>query len=178
MTDTHETDCGHSHHIHDENCACEHDHPHQHDENCACGHDHAPRWQAPAYDGELSDTERRVLEALEHFHYLPICRFTLTSSKEDELYAVAMEPVYLTAPDESMDEARLNGAPFASLAAKGLITLDYDIELKQFDYSLYEQSALFAYFRETVAESAARPGFLYDTANLEKGSVALASDAQ
>ena len=133
-------------------------------------------WQAPAYDGELTETERRVLEALEHFHYLPICRFTLSSSKEDELYAVAMEPVYLTSADESMEEARANGEPFASLAAKGLITLDYDIELKQFDYSLYEQSALFAYLKETVAESGSRPGFLYDTANLEKGSVALASE--
>lgn len=156
---------------HEHGCCCGHDHAHHehaHGEACACGCEHTH------FHGELTAEEERVLDALEHFHYLPIVRFTLTSSKEDELYSVAMEPVYLVSEDESMEDARKDSAPFASLEEKGLITLDYDLPLQQYDYSLYENSALYAYFKASVAESAGRPGFLFDTPNLEKGSVALA----
>lgn len=162
--------CGHEHHHHDESCGCGHEHYHHHDEHCGCGHEH--------HHGEESLTaeEERILHTLHHCHYLPIARFTLTSSKEDELFATAMEPVYLVSTDASMEDVKADSAPFASLEEKGLITLDYDIPLTGYDYSVYEQSALYRYFCDTVKENAARPDALFDTPNLELGSVALVKE--
>ncbi len=160
--------CGHEHHHHEAGCNCGHEH-HHHEAGCNCGHEHH-------HDGQLTAEEERLLHALHHCHYLPIARFTITSSKEDELYAVAMEPVYLTDESTSMKDARLDSAPFASLEEKGLITLDYDIPLTGYDYGVYERSSLYRYFCDTVKENASRPDALFDTPNLEKGSVALAQD--
>ncbi len=162
-----ECGCGHEHH-HEEECSCGHEH--HHDEHCGCGHEHHHS------EEPLTAAEERILHTLHHCHYLPIARFTLTSSKEDELFAVAMEPVYLVSTDTSMEDAKADSAPFASLEEKGLISLDYDIPLSGYDYGVYEQSELYRYFCETVKENAARPDALFDTPNLELGSVALVEE--
>jgi hypothetical protein len=54
-----------------------------------------------------------------------------------------------------------------------LISLDYDIPLQDYDYTQYTKSALYSYFKETVNEGKKNPGFLFDTAEIELGSIAL-----
>jgi len=44
------------------------------------------------------------------------------------------------------------GRVLSELEKKRLISLDYDISLEDYDYTLYTNSVLFAYFTETVKE--------------------------
>jgi hypothetical protein len=163
-------DCGCAeHHSHDENCGCaEH---HSHNENCGCGHSHATL--DPSGSG-LNSRQADVLLAIHQRGYLPIARFALLSSRDENAYSVAMEPVYIADPKDDMETVKENGALFDSLEDMDLVTLDYDQYLKGYAYQEYEQSALYAYFVKTVKEASQQPGFMMDIPCLELGSVALA----
>jgi hypothetical protein len=104
--------------------------------------------------------------------YLPLCRFLMGSSQEEELESVGLSPVFLEG-NEDLPAVRETGAVLEALANRGLITLDYDLALSNYDYAQYRSSPPFRLFRETVAQGAQQPGFLFDTAILEKGSMAL-----
>ena len=66
-----------------------------------------------------------------------------------------------------------DGALLRRLSDLGLLTLDYDRPIADFDYSLYTESDLFAYFVRTIDEARGREGFLCDTAEIELGSMAV-----
>lgn len=161
----------HHAHGHDEACGCgKHHHVHGHDEACGCGGQH----REPDYDNGLTIGENNVLMALTERGALPVARFALTSSKNAEAYAVAMEPVYIASPSDSMDVIREYGALFAGMEDKGLIDLDYDVPLPGYPYFEYKGSDAWKRFVEAAAEAKAR-GFTFDTPNLELGGIALTS---
>jgi hypothetical protein len=143
---------------------------HGHDEACGCGGQH----REPDYDNGLTIGENNVLMALTERGALPVARFALTSSKNAEAYAVAMEPVYIASPSDSMDVIREYGALFAGMEDKGLIDLDYDVPLPGYPYFEYKGSDAWKRFVEAAAEAKAR-GFTFDTPNLELGGIALTS---
>lgn len=97
----------------------------------------------------------------------------MTKTGEDSLYAIALAPVYLSDPQDAMADVKALGEALQALADHGYITLDYDMELKSYDYTEYKTSALYAAFAATVAEGCSRPDFLFDTPVLELGSMAL-----
>jgi hypothetical protein len=103
---------------------------------------------------------------------LPVSRFTLTSSKEPEAYAVAMQPVYVAIPDDSLDTIREYGNLFTGIAEKGLIALNYDYPLPGYPYDEYWKSEAFRHFTDTSKEAKQR-GFTFDTPHLELGSITL-----
>ena len=72
-----------------------------------------------------------------------------------------------------METVKEIGTVLSELEEKGLISLDYDIPLQDYDYTLHTKSALFSFFKETVNEGKNRPSFLFDTAEIELGSIAL-----
>lgn len=150
--------------IHDEHDNC----------NCGCGcdhehHSHADKGNTPI---EVTESQRDFLHQLSHHHYLPVARFTITDSKEEDFVSTALAPVFLNAADDDMKTVKAVGAFLQTLEDSGLITLDYDIPLDGYDYAEYKESALYAYFCATVAEGAAKPNFLGDTPELELGSIA------
>ncbi len=159
--------CGHEHQ-HGESCGCGHEH--QHGESCGCGHEHAH--VSPENSG-MTNEQADVLLAIHQRGYLPIARFALRSNREENAYAVALEPVYLADPKDTMDDVKENGKLFTSLEELDLVTLDYDLPLTGYAYAEYKQSALYEYFAETVREAAETPGFVMDVPCLELGSVAL-----
>lgn len=113
------------------------------------------------------------MKQLVQCNYLPISRFIMSSSKEEEARFVSLAPVYINAVDDSMETMKKTGRVLSELEKKRLISLDYDIPLEDYDYTLYTNSVLFAYFTETVKEGKKKPGFLGDTAEIELGSIAL-----
>ena len=121
----------------------------------------------------LSDEQVALLQELAQVSYLPLTRLTLASTRSGDLLSVALAPVFLQAPDEPMERVKQTGAWLLELEKYGLISLDYNLELKGYDYRLYEDSDVFALLRQTVEEGKGCAGFLYDLPCLERGSMAL-----
>lgn len=156
------------HHDHEGGCGCGHDHGH---EGCGCGcgcHGHA-------VPDELTITraEGELLSRFSQTPFMPLARFVMRSTREDELEAVGMPAVYLEVADAPMEQVRATAQSLERMEKLGLITLDYDIPLREYDYGAYESSALYASFRAMVEEGGGKPGFLFDQPILELGSMAL-----
>ena len=81
----------HHHHEHC-GCGCGHDHEHEHH------HEHHGE-----HGGELTPAQAAFLHELEHHHYLPLARFLVESTAEDDFSSVALSPVYLRSPEETME---------------------------------------------------------------------------
>jgi len=174
---------GHDHpahegHAHGPDCGCgDHGH-HHHGPGCGCGgHDHAAGGEGPDYDNGLTIQENNVLMALMDRGGLPVARFALTSSKAQDAYAVAMEPVYIASPEDDLETIREYGALFSGMEDKGLIELDYDFPLPGYPYHEYRGSSAWKRFVETAAEAKAR-GFTFDTPHLELGGITLTEAGQ
>ena len=158
------------HHCHDQGCGC-------------CGHDHehdACCFQLTGHCGGCGPTELTLtrnqagfLHLFAHYPFLPLVRFLYHASREDDLESIGLSAVYLERGDETLDQVKTTAAMLEALEEKQLITLDYDIPLSNYEYTLYENSLVFGLFKDAVAEGAKRPGFLFDTADLETGSMAL-----
>lgn len=162
-------DCGHDHHAHGTGCGCGHHHHHAHSDDCGCGHEHI---EIPLQE-DMTILQLNVLLALYERKYLPVAQFAMTSSKEAELYVVALAPVYLGSAEDSMEDVKVIGAELLSLERGGLITLDYDLPINGYPYEEYRDAALYCFFAETVEEGAQQLSSLFDTPNLELGSMAL-----
>lgn len=150
---------------HDEHCGC----------GCGCGHDHEHpcRTDDHAEPIEVTENQKGFLHHLGHTHYLPVARFTVEDSREENFASTALAPVFLRSAADDMETVKEAGVFLQRLEDLGLITLDYDIPLNGYGYEEYKASALYEYFRATVAEAASKPGFLGDTPVLELGSIAL-----
>ena len=151
---------------------------HEYDEHCGCGceHGHTHEHHEHHGRGELTGAQHAFLHELEHHRFLPVARFLVESTVEDDFSSVALAPVYLRAPDETMEWVKETGAMLRDLEEKGYLTLDYDYPLDGYPYTEYKESALYAYFCKTIEEGKDRPGFLGDTPVLELGSIAPAED--
>lgn len=161
-------------HQHHHDCNCGHDHDHHHGPDCNCGHEHIEI--LPVED--LSILQQNFLLALYEKRYLPVARFALQNAQNDDVYGIALEPVYLGSPNDTIDRVKEIGEALNALEQGGLLTLDYDIPLGNYPYDEYEQADLYRYFVETVGEGAQQPGALFDVAALEKGSMALTPEGE
>ena len=158
------------HHDHDCSCGCgrEHTHEHHHHEHgcsCGCGHDHDHEHPC--------GREKAILQTILAVGCLPVARLIATKSDEEEVVIDCLSPVYLYETSDTLDEVKEIGALLRRLSDLGLLTLDYDRPIADFDYSLYTESDLFAYFVRTIDEARGREGFLCDTAEMELGSMAV-----
>ena len=162
-------------HDHNHNCGC-HGHEHDHEHGHEHGHEHCGCRQHMPYLDEnvaLTAAETELLSLLGEFRYLPVTRFVLRSSADEQIQATALAPVTIETLSDSMDAVRARGARFQSLEDAGLITLDYDLPMTGFDYGGYRESELFRYFERTVQQGSRLPGAQFDIAALEEGSMAL-----
>ena len=174
-----------SHHHQEHTCCCSHQEQqsccdHEHREGACCsGHDHQEQGCCCSHSqGEhgsvtLSHAQVELLSTLAQVSYLPLTQLLLKSTKSDHLEAVALSPVYLEDSGESMEQVKQTGEMLLELEEYGLISLDFDLELKGYDYQLYLDSAVFALLQQTVEEGRGREDFLYDLAEVERGSMAL-----
>lgn len=148
-----------------------------HNEHCGCGcshdHEHPRGADAHAAPIEVTENQKDFLHQLGHNHYLPVARFTIKDSREEDFLSTALAPVFLRSAADDMKTVKEAGAFLQRLEDLGLITLDYDIPLNGYGYEEYKASALYEYFCATVEEAASRPNFLGNTPVLELGSIAL-----
>ncbi len=163
-------------HQHNESCGCGGDHQdcdhtehHQHDEHCGCGHTQAP---IPTSEG-LTAMQVDFLLVLRQRKFLPVACFSVAKTGDDTRHAVALEPVYLGATSDTMEQVKQIGKELSLLEDMDLLELDYDIPLKNYPYEEYKSSELYAYFVETVKEAAKQPDATFDTPILELGSMML-----
>lgn len=168
----------HHEHHHEHGCGCGHEHHHEHGCGCGCGHEHHhPHDPRPiteqALAVEVNGNELAILKTVEAVGCLPVARFIATRSDEEEVVIDCLSPVYLYETTDTMEEVKSIGAVLRGLEEKGLMSLDYDRPIRDFDYSLYTGSELYAYFERTIAEAKGRDGFLCDTAEIELGSMAV-----
>ena len=176
---------------HDEHCHCGSDHHgahsactdqqpghpqlhHEHGEHCGCGHIHVP---VPTPEG-LTPVQVDFLLALGQRQCLPVACFSFAKTDDAARYAVALAPVFLSTPADTMAQVKQLGDALAMLEDMNLLTLDYDIPLQQYGYTEYKTSDLYAYFVQTVNEAAAQPNATFDTPVLELGSMALTDAGQ
>lgn len=160
---------GHNHGEDHHNCG------HNHDEDHHCGGccgEHEP------HAIKITQAEREFLLALAQSPDIPLSRFLLTSTKSDHLESIALAPVYIIDGTESVAQLRERGTVLSSLDEKGLITLDYDQSLENFNYDLYQNSTAYQELRELVRGGKKKAGFLFDDTRLDSGSVALTSLGQ
>ncbi len=149
--------------LHDEHCGC------------GCGHDHKHPHSAgdPTAPLEVTENQKDFLHQLYHRRYLPVARFSVEDSREEDFIATALAPVFIRSTADDIAMVKEAGAFLQRLEDMGLITLDYDIPLDRYGYEEYKGSALYEYFCSTVTEGATKPGFLGNTPVLELGSMAL-----
>ena len=117
--------------------------------------------------------QQNMLLGLYERRYLPVACFAMTRAGEASVYAIALAPVYLTSPADSLDDIKALGKSLSQLEEAGLITLDYDLPLQGYDYDEYKRASVYDLFVRTVAEGSAQPDSLFDTPLLELGSMAL-----
>lgn len=122
----------------------------------------------------LDETQKQFLLELTLHEYLPVTRFIRTNSVNDDVYIIALAPVYLVTAEDSIETVKQTGSFLLDMEKAGLITLDYGAPLDGYPYLEYTRSSLFAYFSKTVCEGAeCNPDFLGDTPHLELGSIAI-----
>ena len=150
MTDnTEKIEESHEHSCHNQDCGC---HSHEHGNVI------------------LSDAHKWALIDLAEYSCLPISR-CIMSSKEKDVSFVSLSPVFINDLDDSMETVKQIGAILSDLEKKDLITLDYDIPIRGYDYEKYKDSALYSFFKQTVKEGSERTDSLCDTAEIELGSM-------
>ncbi len=121
----------------------------------------------------LDAAQQEFLNALAVQKTLPVARFVRMNDQIDDVCIVALEPVYLMSPTDSMEAVKAYGAFLTELEELGLLTLSYETPLPDYSYLEYHTSSLFAFFQETVREGSKNATFLGNTAVLECGSIAL-----
>lgn len=147
-------------------CGGHHDHDHHHGGGCCGGH-------KEVRIEDLTEDENAFLNHLLSYTFLPVTRFVLRSTKEKDFIVHTLSPVYIEYEDDSMDKVKFVSEILNSLEEKGVISIDYDIKLKNYEYSEYYNSDLYKYFQKTIEEGKEQKNFLGDIAELETGSMAI-----
>lgn len=152
-------------------CSCGGHHDHHHHEHscgggCSC--------HKPLEITDLKQEEKDLLQLIKDKKEIPVVRFLATSSKEHSFVVSLLEPVYLISGDESMEEIKAKSEIFKKLWDNYFIEIEYEEEVEHLNYDVYENSASYKYFLETIEEAKSFPNFLGDTAVMEKGKAFIA----
>lgn len=105
---------------------------------------------------------------------LPIVRFELRSSREKEWLSIALNHVWMTDREDSMETVKIRAAQIRAAEEQGLIRVDFALPVTaRSHYAVYLESALYADFCRMVEEGKRRPGYLFDTPYMKRGAVTL-----
>lgn len=120
----------------------------------------------------LTQTERELLQAVRSAKRFPLVRFELRNSEEPELRSIALNHVYITDPEDSMELVKERSAALESLRRRGLLRISYALPAYvQSDYQIYYRSKLYELLCHTVMEAQGKPGFLFNLPAMRFGQV-------
>ena len=118
---------------------------------------------------EIREVPRYLRRAL-----MPIARFELTSTLDEELLSVALDDVVLLDPEDTMEEVKERAAQIARFREKGLLTTRYDMQIANGDLAaMYEDSNLFNELWVLAQQGRGKEGFLFDDARVRMGLIVL-----
>lgn len=104
---------------------------------------------------------------------LPVARFLILSSQEEDFCVAALAPVFIQSAQDSMETVKTFGAFLKEMESQGLLVLEYGTKMQEYAYLEYKNSDLYAFFCETVQEGAKIQQFLGDIPYLELGHIVL-----
>ena len=105
---------------------------------------------------------------------MPIARFELISSLDEELLSVALNDVVLLDPEDTMKKVKDRAAQIARFREKGLLTVRYDMRIADGDlFAMYENSNLFNELWVLAQQGRGKEGFLFDDAQVRMGLIVL-----
>lgn len=117
---------------------------------------------------------REVPRYLRRRAVMPVARFELVSSLDDELVSVALNDVVLLDPEDTMEEVKDRAAQLARFREKGLLYTRYDFHVADGDlFAMYEDSNLFNELWVMAQQGRGREGFLFDDARVRMGLIVL-----
>jgi len=117
---------------------------------------------------------REVPRYLRRRARMPIARFELLSSLDEELVSVALNDVVLLSPEDTMAEVKERAAQIARFREKGLLTTRYDFHYASSGlWELYENSNLFNELWVLTQQGRGKEGFLFDHAQVRMGLIVL-----
>lgn len=117
---------------------------------------------------------REVPRYLRQRVLMPIARFELISSLDEELLSVALNDVVLLDPEDTMEEVKDRAAQIARFREKGLLTVRYDMRIADGDlFAMYENSNLFNELWVLAQQGRGKEGFLFDDAQVRMGLIVL-----
>ncbi|HIS50916.1 MAG TPA: hypothetical protein IAA80_10505 [Candidatus Gallacutalibacter pullistercoris] len=120
----------------------------------------------------LTQTERELLQAVRSARRFPLVRFELRNSEEPGLRSIALNHVYITDPEDSMELVKERSAALESLRRRGLVRISYALPAYvQSDYQVYYRSSLYELLCHTVLEAQGKPGFLFNLPAMRFGQV-------
>lgn len=120
----------------------------------------------------LTQTERELLQAVRSAKRFPLVRFELRNSEEPGLRSIALNHVYITDPEDSMELVKERSAALESLRRRGLVRISYALPAYvQSDYQVYYRSRLYELLCHTVLEAQGKPGFLFNLPAMRFGQV-------
>ncbi len=102
----------------------------------------------------------------------------MKSEKSSHFVSTALSPVFIISKDDDIDKIKATGAALRILENFGYLTLDYDIPLDNYSYDEYKNSPVYADFVLMMKEAASRDDFVYDTADINFGSIALTDEGE
>ncbi len=146
----------------------EENHNHHAHGGCCGTHNH----DTPQAEG-LTEEEQQVISAIEECGCIPVVRFVMKSSKSSHFASTALSAVYITSLEDDIEDVKARSKILAALEHRGLLSIDYDIPVSNYSYDEYLNSKIFKDFTAMMEESAEKEGFVFDIADMDKGSIAL-----
>lgn len=123
---------------------------------------------------KLSDEEIEVLLKIQNSRRFPIVRFELHCTTEKDLVSTALNHVWITDPQDSMETVKARSVLLQNLQDKGIIRISYSLKAwVASDYKIYYASKLYEMLCHMVMEGAENPGFLFDMPYMKRGTVTL-----
>ncbi len=117
----------------------------------------------------LTQEEKKILLNMEQEKRFPIVRLELHSSQE-EAVNTALNYVWITDENDSMELVKERGAAMKSLMEKGLVFIDYTIKVwVAGDYDVYYKSKIYEFLCHTVMENSKHPNTIFDLPYMRKG---------
>ena len=122
----------------------------------------------------LSSDEKSLLKEIGEAKRYPLTRFELRSSKDGELRSTALSNVHLESVNDTMEAVKARGALLQRLSDLGYVLLDFRVQLLvASDYTVYEESAIYAQLCALAESGKSRPDYLFDIPHIKKGRVEL-----
>ena len=126
----------------------------------------------------LTVSEKAFLEKLAQIPFLEVVNFMMKSSKSTHLESIALADVHISDKGDSMEKIKETAAVLDSLYDYGIIDINYNLPIEGSDYSMYRGSDVYLLLEKTILDGRKNENFLFDTADLECGSVALTAFGQ